>query len=96
MSGIRINKFVKATGLFSRREADQAIADRRVTINKKLATIGALVSEGDVVHLDGEIIKPFTTPKQRKNVLPPAVNPKSKQKRIAYQKANKENRRQKK
>ena len=96
MSGIRINKFVKATGLFSRREADQAIEDGRVAINKKLATIGALVSEMDVVYLDGEVIKPLNEPKQRKKVLPPAVNPKSRQKRAEYTKANKESWRPKK
>ncbi len=51
---IRINKFISETGFCSRRDADQLIADARVTINGKLATLGSRVAEGDKVKVDGE------------------------------------------
>ena len=89
MSGIRINKFVRETGFFSRREADKAIEDGRVTINKKTAKTGAMVNELDVVHLDGELIKPFKKAKQKKKSQQPAINPKSKAIRKDQSAANK-------
>lgn len=55
---MRINKFVaQATGL-SRRAADQAIHDARVTINQRPAVLGDTVSEADVVTLDKRPITP--------------------------------------
>lgn len=55
---MRINKFVaQATGL-SRRAADAAVADKRVTINGQIAAIGAEVQDADVVTLDSQRITP--------------------------------------
>jgi len=88
MSGIRINKFVKETGLFSRREADKAIDEGRVTINNKTTKTGTLVMENDVVHLDGEIIRPFAK-SNKKKTQHPAVNPKSKTIRKQQTESNK-------
>ena len=93
MPSIRINKYIRETGLFSRREADKAIEDGRVMINKKRAKAGDAVHDGDVVKLDGEIINPFKKPTPRKKVLPKAVNPKSKATRIQQREQNKKNRR---
>ncbi len=54
---IRINKFISESGFCSRREADQLIADERVTINGELATLGSRVAEGDKVKIDGESLQ---------------------------------------
>lgn len=50
----RLNKFISDTGYCSRREADAYIAEGRVTINGRDATIGSMVEEGDRVEVDGE------------------------------------------
>lgn len=53
---MRINKFVAtATGL-SRRAADLAIQQGRVTINRQTAVLGSEVAEGDNVTLDSQSI----------------------------------------
>jgi 23S rRNA pseudouridine2605 synthase len=55
---MRINKFVaQATGL-SRRGADQAITEGRVSINEHIASLGDTVSDTDSVALDGRTITP--------------------------------------
>lgn len=55
---MRINKFVAlATGM-SRRAADAAVADKRVTINGQIAAIGTEVQDADVVALDNQRITP--------------------------------------
>ncbi len=51
---IRINKFIAQSTSLSRRKADDAILDGRVTINKKLATTGSTISSNDTVTLDGK------------------------------------------
>ena len=51
---MRINGFISATGLCSRREADQLITDGKVTVNGILATMGQQVSESDVILVRGE------------------------------------------
>jgi len=55
---MRINKFVaQATGL-SRRQADEAVLQGRVTVNGRAATQGQNVVETDEVLLDGRAITP--------------------------------------
>ncbi len=56
-SGIQVNKYISSSGFCSRREADEYIAQCRVTINGKVIMLGARVHPGDVVALDGEKIK---------------------------------------
>ncbi len=46
---MRINKYLRDKGLASRRESDKLIEDGFVYINKKRATLGELVKEGDDV-----------------------------------------------
>lgn len=53
---MRINKYISDTGICSRREADQIILDRRVTINGKVAELGDTVEESDKVCVDGKTI----------------------------------------
>lgn len=51
---IRINKYLRDSGLASRREADKLVEDGLVFINKRKAENGILVSEGDDVVVKGE------------------------------------------
>lgn len=60
---MRINGFISATGLCSRREADQLIIEGKVTVNGILAIMGQQVSESDVILVRGE---PLT--QKQKNV----------------------------
>jgi 23S rRNA pseudouridine2604 synthase len=53
---VRLNKFLSDSGACSRREADEFIAEGRVTINGVPATLGTQVNEGDDVRLDGDTV----------------------------------------
>jgi 23S rRNA pseudouridine2604 synthase len=57
---ISLNKYISDTGFCSRREADDYIAQGRVTINDEVAVTGNRVLEGDSVEIDGEPIKKKT------------------------------------
>lgn len=55
---MRVNKYIaQATGL-SRRAADKAIQENRVTINGRTVTQGQDVTDSDTVTLDGRAITP--------------------------------------
>lgn len=49
---MRINKFIAQSSNLSRRAADEALRQNRVTINNELADLGASVQAGDKVTLD--------------------------------------------
>lgn len=49
----RLNNYISASGLCSRRDADQWIMDGRVTVNGVLAVVGMRVSDEDQVLVDG-------------------------------------------
>ncbi len=51
---MRINKYISETGICSRREADQWIEEKRVTINGVVAKLGSTVDSGDDVRVDGK------------------------------------------
>ena len=51
---VSLNKYVAATGICSRREADRWIEAGRLTINGQTAVKGNRVAEGDEVRLDGQ------------------------------------------
>lgn len=53
-NSISLNKFISATGICSRREADRWIEAGRVKLNGQLAKRGNRVEEGDEVTLDGK------------------------------------------
>lgn len=54
---IRINKYLAGQGLFSRRKADEFIAQGRITINDQTATLGDRVDIAkDIVKLDGNVV----------------------------------------
>ena len=55
---MRINKYLAACGLFSRRGADQAVAAGRVTIDGEPAGMGSQVGDGNIVRVDGKEVRP--------------------------------------
>ncbi len=58
-AGERINRYLAACGLCSRREADRWVAAGRVSINGQLCTeAGARIMPGDVVAVDGKLVEP--------------------------------------
>ncbi|MFD1293738.1 23S rRNA pseudouridine(2604) synthase RluF [Lutibacter holmesii] len=52
-----INKFISSTGICSRREAEKFIVDGKVTINGKPAKLGNRIFDGDVVKVNGQLLK---------------------------------------
>ena len=54
--GQRLNKFLSAAGVCSRREADRLIASGKVMLNNQMATLGMNVSEDDIVTVNGKRI----------------------------------------
>ncbi|NBI06512.1 23S rRNA pseudouridine(2604) synthase RluF [Senegalia massiliensis] len=52
----RINKFIRETGLCSRREADSMIEQGRVKINGKKAELGDKVDFNDYIEVDGKLM----------------------------------------
>ena len=53
---MRLNKFISETGICSRREADEWIANGRVSINGVKAQLGSQVGDGDDVRVDRQRI----------------------------------------
>ena len=56
-SSTRLNKYISESGICSRREADRFIEQGNVFINGKRAAIGAQVSAGDTVKVNGQLIE---------------------------------------
>jgi len=63
---VRINKYLKDSGVASRRKADGIIERGHVTINGKVAKLGEVVQEGDEVAVDSRFL---TTSEERLYVL---------------------------
>lgn len=59
---ISLNKYISESGYCSRRQADAYIDECRVTVNGQDAHKGNRVKIGDVVKVDGELVKKKTTP----------------------------------
>lgn len=57
---MRLQKYLSAAGLCSRREAEKWIEVGRVTLNGVVAKIGESVQEGDVVQVDGKQVSLLT------------------------------------
>ncbi|MBO9129292.1 23S rRNA pseudouridine(2604) synthase RluF [Bacillus sp. 165] len=53
---MRINKYISESGIGSRRQADQWISEKRVTINGIVAELGSQVTPGDDVRVDDKPI----------------------------------------
>ena len=58
---MRINKYIASAGVTSRRKADELIEEGKVKVNGAVLTnLGYQVNDGDVVEVDGSVIKPAT------------------------------------
>jgi len=57
--GMRLNKFISESGLYSRREADRHVAEGRVFINGKRALVSDQVFPGDSVRVNGLELEPL-------------------------------------
>ena len=55
---IRINKYISSSGICSRRQADEYIANGRVTIDGVIAQAGSQVKPGQTVLVDGKPVLP--------------------------------------
>lgn len=69
MTDEKVHKVLARAGLGSRREMEAAIAQGRVTINGKSATVGDRVSANDKVFFDGRPVKSAAPGKQRLRVI---------------------------
>lgn len=56
-NSINLNKFISSTGICSRREAEKFIIDGKVTINGKPTQLGNRVFDGDLVKVNGQLLK---------------------------------------
>lgn len=56
---MRINKYLAEAGVASRREADRLIAAGNITINGRKPGPGDQVEEGDVVKVNGTVVRPI-------------------------------------
>jgi 23S rRNA pseudouridine2605 synthase len=54
----KIQKFIADSGYCSRRKAEQLILEKKVKVNRKLATIGMRVDSKDTVVVEGKVIIP--------------------------------------
>lgn len=63
---MRINKFLAEHSYLSRRQADEAVAAGRVTINSRTAVIGDIVGDNDKVTLDNA---PISETKTKRTIL---------------------------
>lgn len=60
---MRLNKYIASAGICSRRKADELINGGKVKINGlEVTEFGTQVNEGDVVEVEGRVIKPSTKP----------------------------------
>ncbi len=53
---MRLNRYVALASGLSRRAADQAIADKKISVNGELAKLGQIVADKDSVSLDGKLL----------------------------------------
>ena len=54
---MRINKYLAAAGVASRRECDNLIQSGKVTVNGKTASVGMEVGDEDNVSVNGNQVK---------------------------------------
>ncbi|RKM57206.1 rRNA pseudouridine synthase [Butyrivibrio sp. X503] len=55
---MRLNRYIAACGVCSRRGADKLIEEKRITVNGEIASFGTEVKEGDKVLFDKKEITP--------------------------------------
>lgn len=65
--GIRINKYLSASGVMSRRRADSFIISGRITVNGEKAVPGMTVDGSDEIRIDGRLLE--ADPSSEKKVV---------------------------
>ena len=55
---VRINKYLSEIGYCSRRAADKMIDQGRIAVNGEVIGMGVKVLPEDVIHVDGELVRP--------------------------------------
>jgi 23S rRNA pseudouridine2605 synthase len=68
-ASVKLHKVLAQAGLGSRADMEQAIAAGRVTVNGAPAHVGQRVAAGDVVKLDGRLVRWSATPTRLPRVL---------------------------
>jgi 23S rRNA pseudouridine2605 synthase len=58
VQGTRIHRALAQAGIASRRAAEVLVADGKVTVNGTTAVTGQQVGPGDVIRVDGRIVRP--------------------------------------
>jgi len=58
----RINKYLSAHGICSRREADRMIQEGRITIDGRIAVMGEMVEDNTIICVDGRKVDNSTPP----------------------------------
>lgn len=53
---MRLNKYLAASGVASRRESDRLIQEGKVTVNGKVASLGIEVGDDDQVYVNGSLV----------------------------------------
>ena len=66
---LKLHKVLAQVGLGSRADMEQAIAAGRVTVNGEAAHVGQRIASGDVVKLDGRLVRWRATPTRLPRVL---------------------------
>jgi len=66
---IKLHKVLAQVGLGSRADMEQAIVSGRVTVNGEAAHVGQRIASGDVVKLDGRLVRWRATPTRLPRVL---------------------------
>lgn len=56
-STMRLNVYISGTGMCSRREADRLILEGKVKVNGKVAALGTQAEQGDVVEVEGKVLR---------------------------------------
>ena len=59
MKNIRLQKFLSSAGVASRRNAEELIKNKKVTVNSEIAVLGDKIDpDKDIIKVRGEMIKP--------------------------------------
>lgn len=69
MKDEKLQKALARLGLGSRRQMETVIAEGRVSVNGKVATIGDRVGQGDEIRVDGRLLRYTAENEKRRRVL---------------------------
>ena len=73
MEPIRLNKYLSAAGICSRREADRLIAGGTVLVDGVPADMGMKVTDENVILVNGELVFSLCTSQRALYALPRSI-----------------------